>query len=342
MPATFYKEVPDALAAQDRIERALAALPGVTGVSGTNALPLTQSANQSTIVIPGAPGNTGVAEKDRPLVDWIGIKYGYVEVMGMRVLAGRSFERARRPDVREALIDEYLAKQFFPSGTPLGVKIPFGGEKQFVTIVGVVQQARMYGVHEDGRPQLYVRAEDAGMRNLSYVVRTSRAPESLVTEVRSAIRAIDSRLAIAEVKTMEQVVGDAVRQQRVSAVLIAGFALGALMLATMGLYGVVSGSVTRRRHEFAVRLALGADHGRVLRLVLSEGARLVGLGLLIGAPGIYVAGGLIRGVLVGVSPLDPVTLATVSLGLALVAMGACYVPARRVLRLEPAQSLRQD
>jgi putative ABC transport system permease protein len=180
------------------------------------------------------------------------------------------------------------------------------------------------------------------MRTLSYVVRTSRAPESLVPEVRSAIRAIDSRLAVAEVKTMEEIVGDAVRQQRVSAVLIAGFALGALLLATMGLYGVVSGSVTRRRHEFAVRLALGADHRRVLRLVLGEGARLVGLGLLIGAPGIYIAGGLIRGVLVGVSPLDPLTLAAVSIGLASIAMAACYVPARRVLRLEPAQSLRQE
>jgi len=141
---------------------------------------------------------------------------------------------------------------------------------------------------------------------------------------------------------MEEIVGESVRQQRLSAVLIAGFALGALVLATMGLFGVVSGSVTRRRHEFAVRLALGADHGRVLRLVLGDGARLVGLGLLLGAPGIYVAGRLIRGVLVGVSPLDPFTLAAVALGLGLVAMAACYVPARRVLKLEPSESLRQE
>ena len=110
----------------------------------------------------------------------------------------------------------------------------------------------------------------------------------------------------------------------------------------MGLFGVVSSAVTRRRHEMAVRLALGADHGRVLRLVLGEGAMLVGLGVLIGVPGIYAAGGLIRGVLVGVSPSDPLTLAAVALGLALVTMVACYVPARRVLGIEPAQSLRQD
>ena len=141
---------------------------------------------------------------------------------------------------------------------------------------------------------------------------------------------------------MDEIVGDAVRQQRISAVLIAAFAIGALLLAAMGLFGVVSGSVTRRRHEFAVRLALGADHRRVMHLVLGEGARLVAMGLLMGAPGIYVAGRLMRGVLVGVSPLDPLTLATVGLGLALVALAACYVPAQRVLRLEPAQSLRQE
>jgi putative ABC transport system permease protein len=156
------------------------------------------------------------------------------------------------------------------------------------------------------------------------------------------IRRIDPRLAIADVRTLDEIVGDALRQQRVSAVLIAGFALGALLLASMGLYGVVSGSVMRRHHELALRLALGADHGRVLRLVLGEGTRLVGIGVLIGVPGIYVAGGLLRGVLVGVSPSDPLTLLAVAVGLGVVAIAACYLPARRVLRIEPAQSLRHE
>lgn len=121
-----------------------------------------------------------------------------------------------------------------------------------------------------------------------------------------------------------------------------GFALGALVLAAMGLFGVVAGSVTRHRHELAVRLAVGADHRRVLRLVLNEGAALVGVGLLIGVPGVYFAGRLVRGVLVGVSPSDPATLFAVALALGVVAMTACYVPARRVLTIDPAQSLRQE
>jgi putative ABC transport system permease protein len=174
------------------------------------------------------------------------------------------------------------------------------------------------------------------------VMRTPRDPESLIPEARRVIHQIDGRIALSDVKTMEQIVNDSLRQQRMSAVLIAGFALGALILAAMGLFGIVSGFVTRRRHELAVRLALGADHQRLLRFVLTEGVLLVGAGVLIGVPGIYAAGGLIRGVLVGISPTDPATLAGVAGGLALVTLVTCYVPARRVLRIEPAQLLRQD
>ena len=140
---------------------------------------------------------------------------------------------------------------------------------------------------------------------------------------------------------MDDVVREALQQPRLSAVLLSGFSLGALLLAAMGLYGVIAGSVSRRRHELAIRLALGADHGRVMRLVLGEGARLVGLGLLIGVPGIYLASRLVAGVLVGVSPFDPLTLAAVAAGLALVAGVACWVPARRVARIDPAQSLME-
>ena len=164
----------------------------------------------------------------------------------------------------------------------------------------------------------------------------------MITEVRSSIRRIDPRLTLADVRTMDELVGDALRRQRISAVLISSFALGALLLAAVGLFGVVSGSVTRRRRELALRLAVGADHGRLLRLVLGEGAALVVMGVLIGVPCIYLAGNLLRGVLVGVSPLDPLTLLIVALALGFVTMVACYVPARRVLGIDPAQALRQD
>jgi len=340
MPPQFIPKVEDALALQERVEQALRTIGGVTGVSATSTLPLTASASQNLVRIPGAPGNTGNADRDAPLADYMGTRAGYFEVMGMRLVEGRGFDRVRRDGVRDAVIDRNLARQFFPIGTALGAKIPFNN--QIVTVVGVVDQARLYDVHQDGRPQLYVRAEDFGYRTLAFVVRTRRDPQALVPEARSAIRQIDPRLALADVRTMDDVVGDALRRQRISAVLISGFAVGALLLAAMGLFGIVSGSVTRRRHELALRLAVGADYGRLVRLVLGEGAALVVIGVLIGAPGIYIAGSLLRGVLVGVSPLDPLTLGGVAVSLGLVTMIACYLPARRVLRIDPAQSLRQE
>jgi putative ABC transport system permease protein len=175
---------------------------------------------------------------------------------------------------------------------------------------------------------------------LSFAVRTSRSPDAVIPDIQAIVRRIDPRLTISQVRAMNEIVDEAISQQRLGAVLIGGFAIGALLLAAMGLFGVVSGSVTRRRHELAMRLVLGADHGRVLRLVLGEGVLLVGLGVLIGLPGVYAAGTVIRGVLVGVSPSDPVTLVAVAVGLTIVSLAACYLPARRVLDIDPAWSLR--
>ena len=351
-PPEFFPKPADLVGFQDRVERALAAIPGVTGVSATSALPLTASAVQDAIAIPGAPGNTGAPDRDTPLVDLIGTRASYVQVMGMRVIAGRTFDPVRQDGRQEALIDRRLAALFFPGGNPIGAKIPRGGTRisstytqqpaDGLTIVGVVDQARLYDVHEDGRPQLFIRTEDWGFRPLSFVVRTSRQPEAIIPEARAALRQADARVAMGDVRTMEQIVQDVLRQPRTSAAVIAAFALGAVLLAAMGLFGVMSSAVTRRRHEMAVRLALGADHGRVLRLVLGEGARLVGIGMLIGIPGIYATSGLIRGVLVGISPSDPLTLTVVAAGLGLITMVACYLPARRVLGIDPAQSLRQE
>ncbi len=340
MPSQLIPNAADVVAQQDRIESALSAIRGVAGVSAATALPLTSSASQTPVSFPGAPGNTGAREQDSPLVDVIAVRATYPQVIGMRVIAGRPFEPLRRQGIREVLIDRHLARQFFPTTSPLGTVMRF--RNQSLTVVGVVDQARMYDVHEDGRPQVFVRAEDWGTRTMSFVVRSTRAPEEMIREVTAAIRGLNPELAISEVRTANQIVDDSLRQPRISAVLVAGFALGALALAAMGLFGVVSGSVTKRRHEFAVRLALGADHRRLLRLMLGESARLIGWGILAGLPGLYISGRVMRGMLVGVSASDPLTLAAVACGLSVVAMAACYFPARRVLAIEPARSLRED
>lgn len=339
-PPEFFATDRDAIEFQDRVTHALAAIPGVTGASGTSALPLTASAFQGPMTIPGAPGNTGDGRRDELLTDIVAVRENYVETMGMRLLAGRTFGAYRPLAVPEAMIDAAVARRFFPSGNPLGAVVSFEGLR--FTIIGVVDPARLYDVHADGRPQVLIRVEDRGFRPLFYVMRTTRDPRSLLGDVRAAVRRIDARVPVGDVRTMEEIVQASLSPQAMGGALIGAFALGALLLAAMGLFGVVSGSVTRRRHELAVRMACGADHRRILRLVLREGALLVAAGLLIGMPGMYLAKGLLRSLLVGVSPTDPLTLLAASGGLLVVTLAACYVPARRTLRIEPAELLRRE
>jgi putative ABC transport system permease protein len=338
-PPEFFPQMSDVIAFQDRVQQALASIPGVTGASAASALPLTATAFQRTITISGAPGNIGDAERDKALTDMIAVRANYVEVMGMRLIAGRAFTEFRQNDVTEVMIDTALARRFFPDGNAIGATIRLGERPS--TIIGVFNQARLYDVHADGRPQILVRAE-IGFRPLFYVMRTTREPHSLLPEVQSAVHRIDPRVAVGDARAMDDIVQASLSPQAIGGALISAFAVGALLLAAMGLFGVVSGSVTRRRRELAIRLALGADHGRVLRLILKEGALLVMAGLLIGVPGIYIANRMIRSLLVGVSPSDPLTLLAAALGLLLVTMVTCYVPARRALRIEPAQLLRHD
>jgi putative ABC transport system permease protein len=352
-PPEFFPKPADLVGFQDRVERELAAIPGVTGASATSALPLSASAGLAPIRAVAAPGGeVRTIDRDAPLVDLVGTRASYVSVMGMRVIAGRAFDPIRQDGRQEALIDRALAARLFPGLNPVGMTLPRGGQRvsttytlapaDRLTIVGVVEPARLYDVHQDGRPQLYIRTEDWGFRPLSFVVRSSRGPEAIVNEARAALRRADPRVAMGDVRTMTQIVEDTLRQPRTSATVIAGFALGALLLASMGLFGIVSNAVARRRHEMAVRMALGADHGRVLRMVLGEGARLVGAGIVLGVPGLYAVSGVLRGVLVGITPGDPLTLGAVALGLIAITMVACYLPARRVLGIDPAQALRQD
>ncbi|HYX82208.1 MAG TPA: FtsX-like permease family protein, partial [Gemmatimonadales bacterium] len=339
-PPEFFPNASDVITFHDRVQSALSAIPGVTGASAASTLPLTATAFQTTITVPGAPGNTGDAERDKLLTDMIGVRANYTEVMGMRLLAGRAFTEPRQSGVTEAIIDTAIARRFFRGGNAVDAQVRLG--ERSLTVIGIVDQARLYDVHADGRPQILVRTEDFGIRPLFFVMRTTREPHSLLPEVRAAVRRIEPRVPVGDARAMEDIVDALLSPYSIGAALISAFAVGALLLAAMGLFGVVSGSVTRRRHELAVRLALGADHSRVLLLVLKEGALLVTVGLLIGAPGIYIGNGLIRGLLVGVSPSDPLTLLAAALGLLLVTMATCYVPARRALGIEPSQLLRHE
>jgi putative ABC transport system permease protein len=281
-----------------------------------------------------------VNEQDRPLVDVISARAGWPSALGIRLLAGRDFEPPRQGAAREVMIDRKLQRQFYPNGGEIGQLLRANGDT--FRIVGVLDHARQYDLHRDGRPQMYVHDQDDTYGTLYFALRATRDPEDLIPDVRAVVRRLDPQLALSEMRSLDEVVKESLREQRTSAMLVGGFSLGALLLAAVGLFGVVSGSVTSRRQEIAVRLALGAEHGRAVGLLVREGAALVALGVLIGAPGVWIAGRMLRGVLIGISPFDFATLLTVAAGLGAVAIAACWIPARRATSIDPANVLREQ
>ena len=339
VPRVHYPDAAAVLSLHERLQATLAALPGVRMVGAGSSLPLNADVDQRDVRFPGAPGNTGEEDRDRPIVDVISVRHGYMEALGMPVLAGRGFGEASPSGLREAVIDRTLAARFFPGGNPLGARLAWSRD-DVLTVVGVVDHARHHDLYRDGRFQVYIRNESSP--DLVWLLRTDPPPLDLVPQVRAAVRQIDPQLALADVRPMEAVVAESVRQQRLSVVLVTGFSLATLLLATMGLFGIVSAAVVRRRRELAVRMALGATRAQVTKLVLREGAALVLLGLLLAVPGVHLAGRAVSGMLVGVSPFDALTLCATAGGMAFLTLAACYLPARRSTRIEPAALLRSE
>ena len=187
-----------------------------------------------------------------------------------------------------------------------------------------------------------VRVEDYNNRQTSYyVMRTTTDPHALIPEVRKTISRLNPEVPISEVRTMEEIVAERSSRERISALMISGLALGALLLVSMGLFGMISGSVARRRGELAVRMALGATHGGAIRLVVREGAQLIAFGLILAIPGIDIAGRALQSLLIGVSPFDIRTIGAVAIALASVALLACYLAARRVTTIDLEDLLRE-
>ncbi|MBW3555129.1 MAG: ADOP family duplicated permease, partial [Gemmatimonadetes bacterium] len=334
---------PDAAALttlHDRLLAELGSIPGVDAVGGLSTLPLSASADQTRVELPGAPGNTGEEDHDAPLIDIMAVTEGAFGAIGARFVSGGGFSTPGAEPRNEVVIDHTLAEEFFPSGRALGATVWINADT--LQVVGVIQQPRLYDVHQDSRGQIWRPNREYTYRSLFYVVRSDRPTASLLGDVRAAVRRADPGLPISQVRPVEDLVDASLSRQRLSATLIAAFALGALVLAAMGLFGIVSAAVTRRRTELGIRMALGADAGRVLRMVLADGLALVGIGLLVGVPGVWMAGRLLRGVLVGVSPFDLLTLLGVAAALTAVTALACWIPARRVTAIDPAGSLRAE
>ncbi len=327
----FYREM----------EARIRAIPGVTHVSAATPLPLMD-------VVASARYGPPAAQVDETLygqADVKTVRLGYFAAMGTRLIDGRLFDDAdHRDSTLHVVVDRKLAAQLWPNRSAVGERMLIRVntlDAQFVQVIGVVEHQRGVGLGADGPEQYYVTDKYAGNNgNFFWVVRTSLDAAALTTPVRDHLFAMDPTLPMADARTMDDRVSEAMTGARFSLVLISVFGTIALLLAAVGIYGVLAFTVRQRTAEFGVRMAMGADARSVLLLVMRQGLVLTGIGLVVGVVGGYWATKLLGTMLVGVSANDPPTFAVMTAVFVLTALGASFIPARRATLVDPAVALR--
>jgi len=319
-------------------------LPGVRSASAVIPLPLSGDLFRISFETEGRP----MAKGDLPSADFFAIGDGYFKTLGVSILKGRDFnERDGEKAPGVIIVNQAFAEKFFPNEDPIGKRIKPGiatGEKKpdWREIVGVVADVRNRNLSSELRIGYFVPAAQIPFNQMTMVVRTTNDPHSLITAVQNEVHAMDKELPVFSVKTMEEYISAAVAAPRFNTTLLAIFAAVALVLTIVGLYGVMSYSVAQRTNEIGIRMALGAQTGDVLRLIVSQGFKLVLMGLGLGLIGAFALMWVIASLLFGVTTKDPLTYAAVAILLAVVALLACYIPARRASRVDPMEALHYE
>ncbi len=324
------------------LEDRLRALPGVDRVGSINSLPLAGLNGDAGFNILGRPA----PPPGQARIAWIRrVTAGYFETMEISLIAGRGFRDSDDPDTpRVVVINETLAERYFPNQDPLGQRIYFGNPDPLYQreIVGVVENVKNFGIRRESPNAIYFPYRQLSSTAMFIAMETAGDPEALIPSVRRAVAEMDANLAVANIGTMESLLQGSLGSDRFTALLLSLFAGLALVLAAVGLYGVVSYNVSQRLREMGVRIALGAVSGDIHRMVIGRSLVLVGMGIGAGLVGAFGVSRLVTGLLYEVSPADPVTLAVTALALVLVAMAASAIPARRATRLDPVAVLNSE
>ncbi len=341
LPRVKYPESVAIIAFADRLLPAVAALPGVVSVGLVNPLPLTGEGWQTDYWVEGRPAPT---RGEVPNSDYHVVGGDYFKAMGIPLIRGRLFDDSDREDTAPVtLVNETMARRSWPNGDAVGKRMRTGSPDDpgpWLTVVGVVGDVKQYGLDQEQKTQFYRPQRQRPQRPMSLVVRAAGDPSGLATALRQAVLSVDSDQPIYDVRTMAGLLSDASAPRRLSLLLLGAFAATALLLAGVGIYGVLAYSVTQRTHEIGIRMALGARRGDVLLMVLRQGLRLVLAGATLGVAAAVGLTRLMSSLLFGVSPTDPETLGLVSLVLVAVALLACLVPARRASGVDPMIALR--
>jgi len=328
----------------DQLLQRLRATPGVIDASAINDVPLAGGGWAEEVTFEGRDG----APSGTPLpADVNAVTPRYFHTMGIPLLAGRDFTEQDRgafwlgESPWTLIVNETFARRCWPNENPIGKRFRFGGNV-FGTVIGVVGDVRYQSLEREARPAFYVSHGHFSFPALTIVVRANAPPEAMTAALRAQVYALDHDLPVYNIRPMEQVVSNAAGQPRFQTLLLGLFGAAALLLAAIGIYGVMAYTVTERTHEIGVRMALGARSRDVMRHVLGQGMKLVLMGATLGLAGAFVAARALKSMLFGVSPADPLTFAAVTVFLALVAVAACWIPARRATKVDPLVALRHN
>lgn len=340
LPWAKYSSAQHIVARYQDVIASLKRVPGVEGAAAVETLPMTGGPTRGSFHIEGRPK---AADWVNTLVQYNFVSPGYFRIMGIPLLRGRDFdERDAETAMPVAVINDTLARQFFPNESPIGHRFKDDYDGQWRTIVGIVGSVKNQQPMKPPIPGLYVpHAQEADSR-MTVVVRTQGDPAKLATTARSIVHATDADLLIVAMLTMDQVVADSMAEPALLAAFVAGFAAFALLLAAIGIYSIMAYSVSQRTHEMGVRMALGAERSDIFRLVLRRGAVLTGLGIALGIPAAFATSQMIGSLLYGITARDTAVYTAVLLLLPSVSLAASYFPARRATKADPAAALRSE
>jgi putative ABC transport system permease protein len=321
----------------------VSALPGVRAAALTLSLPIAGSAWGSIFIVADKPVPP---RAELPVAAFILVSANYFEAMGMRLVKGRWFTDADTADTpRLTVINETLARRLWPGEDPIGKRLKQDWPESrtpWREVIGVVADVKSEGIDQETPMQVYLPLAQEPRGALYLVARTVGQPLALASTVEQAIQTIDKDLPVFGIQSMDQLLGNDIAQQRLMMTLLVGFAVLALLLAAVGIYGVIAYSVNQRTHEIGIRIALGARSGDVLRLVLGQGMRMALIGVALGLVASFALTRLMRTLLFGVETTDPMTFVALSLLLMVVALLACWIPARRAAKVDPMVALRDE
>jgi putative ABC transport system permease protein len=341
LPPLKYAEDAQIKAFYEQALKRIEALPGVLAAGAATTLPMTENLITRRFTVDGrAPS----APNERLVGNYAAVSPEYFRAMGIRLISGRSFADYDRDTSQQVIIiNETTRRLFWPNEDPIGKRISITAEGGISReIVGVVADVKLSSLDADSGLGIYEPYLQFPWSFMAIVVRTAGDPLGIAAAVRSEILAVDRAQPVYDVKTMAQILGDSVSQQRLYMLLLAIFAAIALVLAAVGIYGVMNYSVNQRRHEIGIRMAIGAQPSNILKMIVGQGMMLASIGVVIGIGAAFFLGRLLEVLLFGVSGRDPITFVVFPIVLVLVALVSSYFPARRATRVDPMIALRAE